>query len=164
MPELRSWIVFLLIWSLSDADLHNGSLERQVFISFFTSAVSLECNNERVCFGGTLMWAIVWQRSISAWHTPAERANHGYRAEGVFFNHSSASTFPFPFITSTDNFFVPCVLLCGLHSSLWLRDADCSWLNVWSVTWMKGVYGFWLIWGWWVPLLGLVISLYCVVM
>lgn len=39
---------FLLVWSLSDADLHDMSSEGQVFISFFTSVVSLERNNEHV--------------------------------------------------------------------------------------------------------------------
>lgn len=49
MPEeLRSRLVFLLVWSLSDTDLPDRSLERQVFISFFILVVSLGCHNERV--------------------------------------------------------------------------------------------------------------------
>lgn len=39
---------FLLVWSLSDADLHDVSSEGQVFIKIFTSVVSLERNNEHV--------------------------------------------------------------------------------------------------------------------
>ncbi len=163
MPELRSWLVFLLVWSLSDADLHDRSSERQVFISFFTSVVSLERNNERVCFGGTLMWAIAWKRSISAWHTPAEK-NSGCRAELVFFKLSSASTFLLSFNTSTDMLFSSpafCAVVFIHHSVSemqmvvgWMFDQWPKWKEFMAFDWYEVDERHY----------SLVISLYCVVM
>lgn len=141
---MRSWLVFLLVWSLSDADLHDRSSERQVFISFFSSVVSLERNNEHVS-ASMGHWC---GRSLES--APSVHGTHllwKTTATELFFNHLYASTFLLSFNTSTDILFSSpafCAVVFIHHSSSetqmvvgWMFDQWPKWKEFMAFDWYE---------------------------